>query len=542
MADYYSILDKTISGLSKNTAEMRAMVYEKARGAIQKQLRSMDPPPSEEQIAGQLKQLEDAIVDIDADYTAAIQPEPEPPAITEKQEPVAKPESISSVPEEPKVEPEKVADRPGASIPVEAQRMEPETASIEESFTQKSDSTSTLAPAPEVEKVEVASSQAETRNEPPLSQPVGPSAVVPSAGSIGNSAPATASAIPEDRPLAGNSQKPQQKKSRMLPYVLAYLLIVGMLIAGGFALWTNKDALLQGIAGISTESQVRQQVDNAEKSDPTSEEAESEADPDTNENSKITGDDAAKEPVRLGENGEDIVAEPVESQVTQGETEVPLVLDQSSQNPEQAAEVQPVEEAANDTGSSNNSEPVVQPISGDAAYLYEEGGSGEGASRSNGSIVWSLEQQSPEIGLPEEPVIVGKMDVPDKGLVLDMKIKRNTDPALSASHIIELEFEKAGGNPGDVVDNVARFVMKTTEAARGEQLVAVPVRIDTGFFLIALNNLEQAIKTNTRLMQESEWIDIPVGYSSGRRALVTLEKGETGKQVFQDAFSDWQNR
>ncbi len=46
--------------------------------------------------------------------------------------------------------------------------------------------------------------------------------------------------------------------------------------------------------------------------------------------------------------------------------------------------------------------------------------------------------------------------------------------------------------------------MKANEQARGEGLVAVPVKIDAGYFLIALNNLEQAAATNKRLLLEFE--------------------------------------
>ena len=62
MADYYSILNKTITGLAKNTPEVRQAVYSKARLAIEAQLRKMDPPPAEELIANQLELLEEAIL------------------------------------------------------------------------------------------------------------------------------------------------------------------------------------------------------------------------------------------------------------------------------------------------------------------------------------------------------------------------------------------------------------------------------------------------------------------------------------------------
>ena len=84
--------------------------------------------------------------------------------------------------------------------------------------------------------------------------------------------------------------------------------------------------------------------------------------------------------------------------------------------------------------------------------------------------------------------------------------------------------------------------MKTTEEAPGEPLVAVPVKVSEGYFLIALDNLTQAVAVNTQLLKESAWIDVPIVYGTGKRALITLEKGGTGERVFDEAFKDWQNR
>ena len=68
MADYYSILKKTITGLAKNTPEVREAVYGKARSAIESQLRRMDPTPGEEAITAQLQLLEESIVVIESEY------------------------------------------------------------------------------------------------------------------------------------------------------------------------------------------------------------------------------------------------------------------------------------------------------------------------------------------------------------------------------------------------------------------------------------------------------------------------------------------
>ena len=66
-------------------------------------------------------------------------------------------------------------------------------------------------------------------------------------------------------------------------------------------------------------------------------------------------------------------------------------------------------------------------------------------------------------------------------------------------------------------------------------LPATPVsrkRFDLlGFFLIALADGAQEREANMQLFRRMKWIDIPIVYRSGRRALMTLERGIPGDRV-----------
>ncbi|WP_156892545.1 hypothetical protein [Salaquimonas pukyongi] len=210
--------------------------------------------------------------------------------------------------------------------------------------------------------------------------------------------------------------------------------------------------------------------------------------------------------------------------------------EQAAETGEAASESGEQQAAASDTAE----QPVV--LAGEKAFLYEEGFGTNGASRDDGAVSWTLANEAPEEGAAPEAVIKGVMEVPARGLQLNLTIKRNVDAALPASHIIELFFTVPPGFSGGNIDQVSRFVMKSTEQARGESLVGVPARIDAGFFLIALNNLEQAQQTNLGLLETANWIDVPITYLTGRRGLVTLEKGATGKKIFSEALADWRNR
>lgn len=593
MADYYSILNKTLSGLGQNTEQTRALVYEKARAAIRKQLQAMDPPPSEAAVAGQLQLLEDAIVKIDSDYSGAVTdpaPEPEPapveePAVPETDaatEPELPPTQVVPPAPEPENElpevaaPEAVSTEPPATEVVEETIEAPttpaqDTAAPEEPVMSETASPVDTVVEPAVDPVAAASAAGaevppvpETAELPEVSEPGAvpdPGAVAPdpNVGSVdptldgpaaADNGPPTASMIePEADPILPGDPPPYQQPSgssggfaRKIGRSLPYLLLLALLAGGGYALWLNKDTLITAFEEYTKPAEPISVVEPEAGTEPASEEDTAQADGE--EETAGEPEDIQKEAVRLGSNGEDQPAEPVDDTAIQSEpeTEVPVVLDQDSNGDEQTTTEPSVEEVTQSDGQDTSAEPAPVPQVAETAYLYEEGGATAGASRSNGSMAWTLASESPGNGLPPEPVIEGQLNIPEKALSMNLKIKRNADEALPASHIIELLFDTPDGFEGGAIDNVARFVMKSSEQARGEGLVAVPARIDAGYFLIALNNLEQAIATNKRLLQESGWIDIPLGYSTGRRALVTFEKGEDGKAVFEKAFADWENR
>lgn len=462
MADYHSIITKTISGLSNNTPEVRQAVYAKARTAIENQLRRLSPPPGEEVISAQLKLLEEAIVVVEAENAVPIA----------MAEPVVQP----VIEEPPTVD--------------------------------------SIAPAPETETVVA---------------PVAQSEVATDAGTPTTGYSVAASSLGEER---------KTPKSGAFGKAVMYLLILAVLAGGGYALWLNRGSLEPIFA-----SMFGQTEDNGsgENTQPETEGAET-----TQETPVETEEPVEKEPVRLGENGEDevaetpseeVAAEPNSEEPQTQETEVPVVLDQTPEQPE--PEVEPVPENSEEAAPA---EPTTTPTLGEVAYLYEEGSAGSGATRSAATVSWTVVRVKPTDALPPEPVIVGNMEIPEKGMTIELNIKRNVDAALSASHIIEVTFDVPQGFSGGEIDNIARFVMKPSEEARGEPLVAVPVKVSEGYFLIALDNLEQAIQVNQQLLTDSGWIDIPISYATGKRALLTLEKGGTGEKAFAEAFNDWKNR
>ncbi len=171
-------------------------------------------------------------------------------------------------------------------------------------------------------------------------------------------------------------------------------------------------------------------------------------------------------------------------------------------------------------------------------FLYEECLGQSVPTAISGSVTWSLQEEAGENGKPE-PTVQAQINVPERGLSALMTFKRNADPSLPASHLVEIVFSLPPNFEGGAIDSVQRIAMKTTEQDRGNPLIAVPAKITDDFHMIALNDFPEARATNLELLRTRNWIDMPVTYRNGRRALLTLEKGQAGTDAFNKAIQAW---
>ncbi|MGU3400346.1 transcriptional regulator [Brucellaceae bacterium D45D] len=187
--------------------------------------------------------------------------------------------------------------------------------------------------------------------------------------------------------------------------------------------------------------------------------------------------------------------------------------------------------------SPGNQSAAQQPVAeGQQALLYEERGGTEQGSVERGTVAWSVIQESPGEGQPEEPAVRATVTMPTSKLQLKMTVRKNTDQSIPASHLIEMVFIPPEDFSGGVIDNVQRITFKDTEQATGNPLIAVPSKIGDNFFIIWLNDARTAQDTNLSLMRRLQWIDIPVSYRNGRRGLISLEKGAAGEKAFIDVL------
>jgi len=179
------------------------------------------------------------------------------------------------------------------------------------------------------------------------------------------------------------------------------------------------------------------------------------------------------------------------------------------------------------------SEPAAEI--GSRSLLIEEQLSGTGgAVPFTGETVWSRDVD--ETGAP---VIKAAVSVPARNLMVNVLFRKNSDPSLPASHLVEVNFSVTESFLGGGIASLPGILLKDEELAQGNPLVGASARIFDNSFLFALSAAEADLAKNIGLISQRGWIDLPVVYSTGRKAIVTLEKGKEGGAIFEAVLAAW---
>jgi len=512
MADFVAVLKKTLDSMGETTPAIRQRVYEKARQTVGAKLAAINPPPPPSVADRQRRALEDAIASIEKGYAASSDPlseledvfaslkNPQPKVL---EQPAAKtgawPKSTPAA-AAPPLRPVTPAARP-VPPPVSRQAAVP--------------------PPPRQAVVPPPRQPAP----PPPRQPAPP----PEDDSIGFDA--------DDAPGTYARRRPEPARRRGFgPLILAAVLLA-VIAGGGYGIWLNRDAFgsLFGLGGGSQTAETTPLVTPGET--PAADAAAEQETP------KLTQ--------RLNTDGAETDPGPANGSATVGEgtsvatlTQPPGVNPPMSGLPEAPPAVdgqEAIPGATQDAAAAPAADTAADPAVAVAqkAIFYEERTSASEGSAEPGTTVWSLVQESPGGDLPPEPAIRAEAVIPGRDVKVRMTIKRNADQSLPASHIIEMIFITPEGFPGGGVDNILRVAMKGSEQEAGNPLIGIPAKIADGFFLVALNDSKAETDANLTLLRRQSWIDIPVVYKSGRRALFTMEKGVPGDKVFEEAMDAW---
>ncbi|TPL53456.1 hypothetical protein FJ937_08915 [Mesorhizobium sp. B2-4-4] len=553
--DFVSALRDTINNFGDPTPELRAKVYDKARSTIAKKIAEREPPLSPSEAERQKRGLEDAISRLEREYAKSV-PETDP---------LAELEHIFSSIDRNKNQSNHTKQ------PVKAEPAWPAPPAS------KAEPYKPPPPAPEPDISRPASPAAEVEPNWQKPVPVQPAPEFDDRAQPGmdvgqDDEHADVFASDEEAAAADTFQRlrPAERKRSyggLIAAAVALLVIAG----GGYGIWLNKDAFgkMLGLGGgskVATTEPV--------KSTPAKPASDAAATPPAPAASGAEPEGTPKFTQRLTPQGSEVDPGPAggQSGVGEGEsvaalttppsaTTTPALSAPAGGTPAAGAPAgttppapgaAPAAPPANGTAPAAPADNAATPPSpagaptqtslpvGQKAIFYEERTSTAQGSAEPGNIVWSLVQESPGGDLPPEPAIRAEATIPGKDIQLRMTIRRNTDQTLPASHIIEMIFLTPDGFEGGGVDNILRVAMKSSEQDAGSPLIGIPAKIADGFFLVALNDTKADEDANLTLLRGQDWIDVPVVYKTGRRALLTMEKGIPGEKVFDEAIKAWQ--
>ncbi|PTW59704.1 hypothetical protein C8N35_10687 [Breoghania corrubedonensis] len=219
-----------------------------------------------------------------------------------------------------------------------------------------------------------------------------------------------------------------------------------------------------------------------------------------------------------------------------GEPETGVPADDASSSDAAAVPTPaPVPGPTQQPASASQATPVAQ-----RAILYEESADAStGGSAEQGRVLWSTAEETPAGGTKADTVIKAEITIPGRDVSVELTIRPNQDKTLPASHLIELKFNLPPNFSGKGISSVPGLIMKTTEEARGDALRGASVRVADGFFWVALSSIDDERERNIALLRDRGWIDIPILYETGKRAILTLEKGSPGDRVVQTALDAW---
>jgi hypothetical protein len=486
MADYYPLIARAVAGLDNNTGENRRALYERARTALVNQLRSVDPPIEESDITRERLALEDAIRRLEAEAVKRPREPAEPEEIAEPEQGLRDVGEASAEAEERDEAALAAGDR-HEELDYETRSGEaasedhPGPAPAETRYAAHEDFRRDVQDIPDEQPVEPAPHYFEP---PADEQPPQTEEPQPDTHQAEAYAPPPEAAEPVEI-------HPRPRRSTVLPppddEEAAYRRPAR---SYGGLIKTAVVVLLIGVVGALGYWQ-RGNIVGAYR----------------NMTASSTTTPASPPPTAA-------------SETPAGR---PKITDRIGSTNDSTAQSATAPAAA-----------VAQKV-----VLYDEDPSDPQGKRYVGSAVWRTETVSPGAGLAPELAIRADVEIPERRMRMTWSLRRNTDKALPASHTIEVMFTLPADFSEGGIGNVPGLLMKQNEQARGVPLAGLSVKVTNNYFLIGLSSIQVDKERNVQLLKERDWFDIPIVYTSGKRAILAIEKGVPGTRAFDESFRAW---
>jgi hypothetical protein len=108
------------------------------------------------------------------------------------------------------------------------------------------------------------------------------------------------------------------------------------------------------------------------------------------------------------------------------------------------------------------------------------------------------------------------INIPDLGMTLNLHLRHNA---------IELAFKLSGAFPHGGIASVPGMLTKNSETDHGLPLTAMSRKIGDNLFTIEPTDANAERQRNLELMRRT-WLDVPIVFTDGKRAILAVEKGD----------------
>jgi hypothetical protein len=529
MADYYPLLAKAVAGLPDSTAEARRAIYERARGALFGQLRSLDPPVPEEAIEREAQALEVAVAQLEAEIASrpctesgAPGAEPELAGLGPTAESPAGPSTAPPLPGDPLDQvssapvPSPAAPTPRPSRPLKIRR-EPRRPGMEPGARPDG----APRPSPDVGPVRPAPPSARnprTTAKPSTAQdePQAPTTVTDSLGQAASpgrdfDAFAPAPSVPEasgfEAPAveASDPGAPNPRPESSEPAARTWLVA-----PHPFAPFPAQDAspakrlmIIGAIVGLVVAL-------------------------------------VAIAAYKLRDRPEDLVRLQPRSPSTEGEAGAGgKIVDRIGAGTAKPGTATADRNDAAKSSSGPANSPI--PVAHRAALLVEAPEETSKVKTFLGTVVWRVDNVSSGPDEPLSSAVRAEIDIPEEKLQVAMTVQRNFDGTLPASHTMKLTFTVPQDGPLDNIKQISVLQMRREDFATGESLKGITVPVTENSFLVGLARGD-AEASNLDLLRSRQWLDVPMVLANGHIAKLTFEKGPSGQRALDDAMASWKAR
>jgi hypothetical protein len=525
MTDYYPLLAKAVAGLPDSTAEARRAIYERARGALFGQLRSLDPPVPEEAIEREAQALEVAVAQLETEIASrpgtgsgAPVAEPDLAGLGPTAGSPAGPSLAAPLPDDP------LGPAPSAPVPSPATPTPRPSRPLKVRREPR--------PSPAVTPVRPAPPSA--RNPAPAAR----TTAKPSAGQDKTQAPATGTASPAQtagRDFNAFAPAPSDPET---PTFEAPAVKASAPEAPNPSPESSEPAIRTWIVAPHPFAPAPAQDAGPAKRLVVV--------------GAIVGLVVALVAIaayELRDRPEDLVHLQPPSPTTQGEagaggkivdrigagTATPGTAPDLAGAPSSTADRN--DAAKSSSGSAN---PPI-PVAHRAALLVEAPEEKSKVKTFLGTVVWRVDSMSTRPDEPLSSAVRAEIDIPEEKLQVAMTVQRNFDGTLPASHTMKLTFTVPQDGPLGNIKQISVLQMRREDFATGDSLKGITVPVMENSFLVGLARGD-AESSNLDLLRSRQWLDVPMVLANGHIAKLTFEKGPSGQRALDDAIASWQAR